>query len=36
MLPNPEDKDSEINLELLFNGTLAHPETIFPLFNAEK
>ena len=36
MLPNPEDKDSEINLELLFNGTLAHPETICPLFNAEK
>ena len=30
MLPNPEDKDSEINLELLFNGTLAHPETICP------
>ena len=36
MLPNPENKDSEINLELLFNGTLAHPETICPLFNAEK
>lgn len=36
MLPNPENKDSEINLELLFNGTLAHPETICPLFNAEN
>ena len=36
MLPNPEDKDSEINLELLFNGTLAPPDTLCPLFNAAQ
>ena len=35
MLPNPEGKDSEVDLELLFNGTLAHPETLSALFKPE-
>lgn len=33
---NPTGTDSEINLELLFNGALAHPEVMNRLFTPEK
>lgn len=36
MAANPAGKDSEINLELLFNGALAHPEVMNRLFEPEK
>lgn len=36
MLPNPDGKDSEPDIELLFNGTLAHPDTISALLNPQK
>lgn len=32
MKPNTENEETELNLELLFNGTLAHPEDIRHLF----
>ena len=32
MKPNTENEDTELNLELLFNGTLAHPDEIRHLF----
>lgn len=36
MLPNPDGMDSEMDIELLFNGVLAHPETLGPLLNPQK
>lgn len=36
MAANPTGTDSEINLELLFNGALAHPEVMNRLFEPEK
>ena len=36
MLPNPDGMDSEMDIELLFNGALAHPETLGPLLNPQK
>lgn len=36
ILPNHEREESEINLELLFNATLAAPEKIAELFHAKK
>lgn len=36
MLPNKEGEESEINLELLFNATLAAPEEIARLFQTQK
>ena len=36
MLPNPDGRDSEIDIELLFNGALAHPETLGQLLNPQK
>ena len=36
ILPNVEKEESEINLELLFNATLAAPEEIARLFHAQK
>lgn len=35
MLPNPEQRDSELNLELLLTGALAHPEKIHALFTGK-
>lgn len=32
MQPNTQNEDTELNLELLFNGALAHPEEIRHLF----
>ena len=36
MLPNPDGRDSEMDIELLFNGALAHPETLGQLLNPQK
>lgn len=36
MLPNKEGEESDINLELLFNATLAAPEEIARLFQTQK
>ncbi len=36
ILPNVEKEESEINLELLFNATLAAPEEIARLFHTQK
>ncbi|MDE6347761.1 MAG: ABC transporter ATP-binding protein [Bacteroides sp.] len=36
MLPNAEDAESEINLELLFGATLAAPEKMAEMFHAKK
>lgn len=36
MLPNKEGEESDINLELLFNATLAAPEEIVRLFQTQK
>ena len=36
LLPNESGEDSEINLELLFNATLAVPERISALFNSKQ
>ena len=36
ILPNREKEESEINLELLFNATLAVPEKMAELFHAKK
>lgn len=36
MAANPTGTDSEINLELLFNGALAHPEVMNRLFEPKK
>ena len=35
-LPNESGEDSEINLELLFNATLAVPERISALFHSKQ
>ena len=36
ILPNEEQEESELNLELLFNATLAAPEEIARLFHTQK
>ena len=36
LLPNESGEDSEINLELLFNATLAVPERISALFHSKQ
>ncbi len=36
MLPNTEEEESEINLELLFGATLAAPQKIAEMFNAKQ
>ncbi len=36
LLENNSQQDSEINLELLFNATLAHPERMGRLFNSKN
>jgi ABC-2 type transport system ATP-binding protein len=36
LLPNESGEDSEINLELLFNATLAVPERISALFHTKQ
>ena len=33
MLPNTDDQESEVNLELLFNAALASPEKMMQLFH---
>ena len=33
MLPNPDGRESEMDIELLFNGALAHPEKLGQLLN---
>lgn len=34
MLPNTEGRESDLNLELLFNGTLEHPAEVAALFHS--
>lgn len=34
MLPNTEGRESDLNLELLFNGTLEHPAEVTALFHS--
>ncbi len=36
MLPNTEEEETEINLELLFSATLAMPDKIAAMFHAKK
>jgi ABC-2 type transport system ATP-binding protein len=36
VLPNTDGAESVLNLELLFNATLAHPKEIVEMFNTEK
>ncbi|MGN0049376.1 MAG: ATP-binding cassette domain-containing protein [Bacteroides sp.] len=36
MLPNGSEAESELNLELLFGATLAHPDRMAALFHAKK
>ena len=36
MLPNTENEETEINLELLFGATLATPDKITEMFHAKK
>lgn len=36
MLPNPDGRDSVPDIELLFNGTLTHPDILGPLLNSPK
>jgi hypothetical protein len=36
MLPNDDDADTPINLELLFGAVLEHPERVAEMFHPEK
>lgn len=36
MLPNEDDADTPINLELLFSAVLEHPERVAEMFHSEK
>jgi ABC-2 type transport system ATP-binding protein len=36
MLPNEDDADTPINLELLFGAVLEHPERVAEMFHPEK